>query len=95
MDEQLVNLAVDKLAQEKGFLIIKPTQTILQKWLREAHNIHMFSRVYYDSELFEHTYSFDAFRTADGKVTKGYRCDTYEKAMDVFLINALEMIDIK
>ena len=52
MKEQLILFETAKLAEEKGFgdkldwLGVSihdnyPTQSLLQKWLREKHNIHM------------------------------------------------------
>ncbi len=45
--EEIVSFETAKLAREKGldkfngedFLVLAPTQSLLQKWLREEHNI--------------------------------------------------------
>lgn len=45
MKEQLITFETAKLAKEKGFRLLVdfessyPTQSLLQKWLREKHNI--------------------------------------------------------
>tara|TARA_R110001606_G_scaffold391495_1_gene559642 strand:+ start:65 stop:349 length:285 start_codon:yes stop_codon:yes gene_type:complete len=48
MKEQLITFETAKLAKEKGFElngytndIEAPTQSLLQKWLREEHEIHL------------------------------------------------------
>ena len=49
MKDQLISFKTASLAKEKGFQIMTinyayvkmPTQSLLQKWLREEHNIHI------------------------------------------------------
>lgn len=67
MQEQRITLETAKFAKEKGFDIDycqcggfpdcictdkSPTQSLLQKWLREEHNIHTEIRTFYRNWIF-------------------------------------------
>ena len=45
MKEELITFDTAKIAKEKGFDLIArhqlPTQSLLQRWLREEHNLHI------------------------------------------------------
>lgn len=71
-----------------------PTQSQLQKWLREKHNIHMFTRVYRDSVKDETTFACDVIRLlSDGRVVKSPRLETYEDALGYALNEGLKLIE--
>jgi len=101
MQESLITFETAKLAKEKGFNIEQriitvynpdtkketqldeygATQSLLQKWLREVHNIYFFilgTIPYYvgGGDLVEYYYNFD----------------TYEKAFEKGLQEALKLI---
>ena len=78
--------------------VLAPTQSLLQKWLREVHNLH----IYIDT-----TSSFDGMETHRSKYkshvkvpftpfkwTTGhyYLGDTYEEALEIGLQEALKLI---
>ena len=69
-----------------------PTQSLLQKWLREEHNIHILTRPFHDSLLGKTTCIADVIRIGDGRVLKSPRMDTYEEALEIALQNALMLI---
>jgi hypothetical protein len=57
MEDKLISLETAKLAKEKGFngnygyfneVWMAPTQSLLQRWLREVHNIHIVMNTIYD-----------------------------------------------
>ena len=70
-----------------------PTQSLLQKWLREKYNIQMFLHPYSDN-----TFACDVI---DNKTIHGDnkphrcnspRCETYEEALEIGLQEALKLI---
>ena len=69
-------------------------QYVLQKWLREKHNIHMFTKVFYDSLLNKNTYACDIMHIPDGKTARSPRLDSYEEALEYALGEGLKMIKI-
>jgi hypothetical protein len=69
-----------------------PTQSELQCWLRETHNIQMFLKPFYDSLEKKNSYACDTFRISDGRVRKSPRLDKYEDALEYALIEALNLI---
>jgi hypothetical protein len=69
-------------------------QSSLQQWLRENHNIHMFTKVFYDSLLNKNTYVSDVMRIPDGNhPVRCPRLDSYELALEWALEEGLKMID--
>lgn len=79
---------------EEGEYWEAPTQSLLQKWLREVHNIHIISKPFYDSKTKKTTYVADCIRIVnDGRTSKSHICDTYELALEEGLVNALKLID--
>jgi len=76
------------------FLGFKPSQSILQKWLREAHEIHIVSKPFYDSIHDKTTYVSDVLsKNYPRRINKSPRCDTYEEALEYALEKALNMIE--
>jgi hypothetical protein len=69
-----------------------PTQSLLQKWLREAYNIHLLIEPYYN----EHkvlVYGFDLLTESTKEEIlreKGFK--TYEEALEVGLQEALKLV---
>jgi hypothetical protein len=64
-----------------------------QKALREHHNIHMFTKVFYDSLLNKNTYACDAVHIPDGAVARSGRLDSYEEALEYALGKGIEMVN--
>jgi hypothetical protein len=75
-----------------------PTQSLLQKWLRDVHNIHV-SPLMYINKKKELKWRFDLttvspyYSSIDKRSTKIR--DTYEEALEVALYDALNSIDEK
>lgn len=69
-----------------------PTQSLLQKWLREEHNIHFIIKVFYDSLLNKTTYVADPIQLGQGKTKRLLPKDTYEEALEAGLFEALNLI---
>ena len=71
-------------------------QSLLQKWLREKHNIQMFMKPFYDSKEKKTTFACDVTKIKQtGNVSinvKSQRCDTYEDALEEGLINGLSLV---
>lgn len=72
-----------------------PTQSLLQKWLREEFNIQMVIKPYWDSLLNKCMFSCDVIRIKDGKVIKSLKKDSYEEALDQGLVNGMSLINRK
>ena len=73
-------------------LIYIPTQSLLQKWLREKHNIQMILKPFYDSLKKENSFVCDVIRISDGRVIKSPRMLSYEEALEIGLQEALTLI---
>jgi len=89
MKEELVIFETAKLAKEKGFEPL-PTQSILQKWLREEHNLEVNAygvRYTGDISVTYYTYSVNGVTQL-----RAYKCDTYENALEAGLLEALKSI---
>jgi hypothetical protein len=99
MKETLISIETAKLANEKGFvdfskfhnnIPIHISQSLLQKWLREVHNLHI--------ELFLTSYGEWTVRNIVkiGDADIGVRDDkffsTYEHALEHGLCEALKLI---
>jgi hypothetical protein len=72
--------------------IQRPTQSLLQKWLREVHNIHLLLEPYYDEQKVL-VYGFDLIteRTEEETIVeKGFK--TYEDALEVGLQESLKLV---
>lgn len=68
--------------------ICLPTQALLQKWLREVHNIHVVVIPHKFSDHYEYRYTL-AF-VVEGLVSDMY--NSYEEALDQGLLEALKLI---
>jgi len=74
------------------FCTLYCTQSILQKWLREVHNIHLLLEPYYDEQKVL-VYGFDLIKERTEEETiveKGFK--TYEEALEMGLQEALKLI---
>ena len=67
-----------------------PTQSLLQRWLRENMNINVLVVNYYDKFSCVMKTTNDHHR--DGYSIKSILTDTYEKALEAGLLEALKMI---
>ena len=105
MTDQLISFETAKLAKEKGFLELThkitwvdneryciPTQSLLQKWLREKHNIDIIIKPYTGDIKGTKTYATDITIFGSNKYIKLSRYDTYEQALEAALFEALKLI---
>ena len=68
--------------------ILAPTQSLLQKWLREKHGMHVTSISQYNTNRqFQHYYV-----TVNGKPVDELEFNTYEYALEEGLKKALKLI---
>lgn len=74
--------------------INRPTQSLLQKWLREVHGIDFIIKPFYDSKMHKKTYVADAV-TPGSPIGKIVRQDSYETALEIGLQEALKLIKQK
>lgn len=74
---------------------LAPTQSLLQRWLREIHNIHLVCW-WYDKENKFYTElgrkEIDIIRVQTGDITKLF--DTYEQALEAGLQKGLKLIKL-
>ena len=84
---------VDTLKYPKGEVFVKPTQSLLQKWLREEHDLDVnvmclrYKRYFY--KIFKH----DVMLIQLNDVVISY--PTYEEALEEGLQEALKLIKLK
>jgi hypothetical protein len=108
MKEQLITFETAKLAKEKGFMVVHklPTQSLLQKWLREKHNLNIKVDDFLNSDL-DVVWDFEIVRIGTDLDERGnyialvpYSMDantdrdfkTYEEALEKGLQEALKLI---
>lgn len=106
--EDIISFETAKLAKEKGFdsnneiyhfedikiLGIFPTQSLLQKWLREKHDIHIVIKPFFDFKLNKITYAADIIQIGN-YIAKNKRLvvqETYELALDIAEQASLKLI---
>lgn len=98
MQEELVTLETAKLLKEKGMFtdIEFPTQSIVQKWLRETKDLHI--------EIYRSAvgYGYVIVKANNGTWREdddsrgpndGGEWDTYEEALEAGIREALKLID--
>jgi hypothetical protein len=73
---------------DEGYYILAPSQSLLQKWLREVHNIEVYARSSVD--LYNKKY-WTTFLPNGCLENKN---NTYEEALEVGLQEALKLIEI-
>ena len=72
--------------------VAAPTQSLLQKWLREVHNIHMFVSIT-TNDIFLCRILNPLFKNgSEGRFIICKMCNTYEEALEQGLIEALKLI---
>ena len=105
MKEQLILFETAKLAKEKGFLnsihydgmggyFTNTTQSLLQKWLREEHNIEVWVTPTHLSYINNKLYKVE-IEYFNGKRIHCFKHDefkTYEEALEKGLQEALKLI---
>lgn len=102
MKEELVSFETAKLAKEVGFnqprdevyepdfICTAPTQSLLQRWLREEHNIHFWV---YPKKVKKGQVCFDfIFIDAENPFVPTHFYKTYEEALEEGLKEALIII---
>ena len=87
----------------RGDFYFRPTQSLLQKWLREIHNIHLEPKKNVDgySCLVYPNYELDAefwvnyiMEMTDPETRKKLIHKTYEEALEVGLLEGLKLIEL-
>ena len=71
---------------DEGYFLLAPTQSLLQKWLREKHNIHLIAYKNINIDGYDWCYI-----TTDG-ITNINSYKTYEEAYEIGLQEALKQI---
>mgnify|MGYP001611543625 CR=1 FL=1 len=65
-----------------------PTQNLLQKWLREKHNIVVYAIAYYNGKVANgHDYAYEIYNITNNNVYK-----SWEEALEAGLLQALKLI---
>lgn len=76
--------SVDRFLNDKN-CYIECSQPVLQKWLRETHNIHI--------EIYFNQKNYNVTILGKGEVKdKGFLYQTYEKALEEGLLESLKLI---
>jgi len=74
-------------------VISRPTQSILQRWLRDEYDIQMILKPFYDGKEHKRTFVCDVIEIKrTGRTKKSHRQDTYEEALEEGLLNGLNLI---
>lgn len=90
MRDKLITFETAKLAKEKGFdtpFIFAPSQSYLQQWLREKHNIEI--AVQWFDKCYIKAVNKKPFKANTYKV-EGFQ--SYEEALEIALVEALNLI---
>lgn len=72
-----------------------PTQSVLQKWLRDVHNIHIEIELASDEELdilIPYVYQWDFYKNGFITINREFY-NSYEEALEVSLFEALKSIN--
>ncbi len=75
-------------------LYAAPTQSLLQKWLREKHGIDIIIKPWTGDKSGEKVYAADITIFGTNKYIKCKKQSTYEKALEQGLIKALKLIKL-
>lgn len=107
MKEQLISFETAKLAKEKNYPFYFtaigdtkevplniPTQSLLQKWLREKHDIHININTYYFEDLQKYGYEVEDIIHPEGWIVLNNPKKTYEEALEKGLQEALKLIEL-
>ena len=90
------NLLSERITGKPKPLLIfnAPTQSLLQKWLREKHNIHIEIDLDTDDRFYilkPYKYVVDIYQDVDHKFIKEL-IDSYEEALEIGLQEAFKLI---
>lgn len=92
-DEKHADFYIDKKRNGDFTSLPAVPQSMLQRWLREEHNVQMFMKPFYDSKEKKTTFACDVIAVGHiGRAKKSHRQDTYEDALEEGLVNGLELI---
>lgn len=79
-----------------------PTQSLLQKWLREKHDIHIIVKVFWNSKTNNRTYAADIYKIGDKPIMRKrddvlisnwFKVElTYEESLEQALQEALKLL---
>ena len=71
-----------------------PTQSLLQKWLRERHDIDVWASPYWITSMGKTTkgYETDIVAKKEGRSKRSVGFNTYEEALEAGLLEALKLI---
>lgn len=79
-------------AKIKHVLYPATSQSLLQKWLREEHEIHININTFYFEDLEKYGYEVEDIIHKDGWVVMSNTAGTYEEALEKGLQQALKLI---
>lgn len=86
----------DKIAVlQKDYIhtILRPTQSLLQKWLREVHGIHICVDIDINDTWYFHIYDLNSKRNSEFDLKlENNKYKSYEEAMEIALFEALKLI---
>lgn len=102
MEKEYVSITTAKIAKEKKFELV-PTQSQLQKWLRNKHNIYInisSDTVLLNNLTIEERHKYHIrYLTDDSIWCKSFNCDKtfnkYELALEDALYEGLNLIPLK
>lgn len=78
-------------------LALAPTQSLLQRWLREKYQINVYPILSYTNNqkyTIELRFDFSRISTSQTGLTEKVYYDTYEDALEVGLVAALKLIKV-
>jgi hypothetical protein len=76
----------------ENIFLSAPTQSFLQKWLREVHEIHINISTFYFEDLEKYGYEVEDIIHKDGWIVLSNTAGTYEEALEIGLQEALKLI---
>lgn len=99
MTEELVTLETAMLAKEKGFdedLIARPTQDLLERWLREVHHLWLEIDTFIIGDNWKTGFIFHRVQRINSNLEDGPEIrdsyETYELAREAALQHALKLL---
>ena len=76
------------------YLCSAPTQSLLQKWLREIYKIDIYIRFWNGSKItYEYVFRYIDSNKKSNTIFSDYRYDNYEEALEKGLQEALKLIN--
>lgn len=72
--------------------ILAPIQSLLQKWLREIHNIDIMIKTWTGDKKGDKNYASDVYIFGTRTYKKCVRCPSYEEALEKGLLEGLKLI---